>query len=235
VETSMGVFVLTGIILSALVYWLVIRPWHLKWGATGAELQASMPGDDVIAEPHCVATRSVTIHAQVEDVWPWLAQMGYERAGLYAYDWIGRWRGTLAGPSATHIVPKFQALRVGGLVPRGSAPSWRVKGLEPNRFLVVHVRETGREQTRAWELHELDESHTRLVLRIRSRWTRPSPFPLFHFMEAGSFLMTRKHLLGIRQRAEIGAWQTEEWMGTGLGEASWLPSAPLDRQQRTSP
>jgi hypothetical protein len=54
-------------------------------------------------------------------------------------------------------------------------------------------------------------------------------------MEAGSFLMTRKHLLGIRQRAEIGAWQTEEWMGTGLGEASWLPSAPLDRQQRTSP
>jgi len=234
VATYMVIFVLVGIATSAVVYLLVIRPWHLKWGATGAEIEASLPGDDLIPEPHHVATRSVTIHAHVEDVWPWLAQMGYQRAGLYAYDRLDRLRGTLAGPSAVWIIPRFQRLRVGDVIPMGSRPGWRVEGLEPNRFLLVHVQGPGIEYTRAWELNELDESHTRLVLRIRSRLTRPLPLPLFHLADAGSFLMTRKHLLGIKQRAEIGAWQTEEWLSSELREASLLPSVSFDRQRRTT-
>jgi hypothetical protein len=234
VEIFMVVFVLVGLATSAVVYWLVIRPRHLKWGATGAEIEASMPGDDVIPEPHHVATRSVTIHAHVEDVWPWLAQMGYGRAGLYAYDLIDRLRGTLAGPSAMWIIPRFQRLRVGDVIPMGSLPGWRVRGLEPNRFLLVHVREPGMECTRAWELNELDPSRTRLVLRIRSRLTRPVPLPLLHLVDVGSFLMTRKHLLGIKQRAEIGAWQTEDWLCGGLRKAGWLPSVSFDRQRRTT-
>ena len=193
-----------------------------------------MPGDDVIAEPHHVSTRSVTINAHVEDVWPWLAQMGYQRGGLYAYDWLCRLHGTLAGPSAVRIIPRFQRLRVGDVVRMGSRAGWRVVGLEPNRFLLVHVREPGMEYTRAWELDELDESHTRLVLRIRSRVMKPRLIPFLHLADAGSFLMTRKHLLGIKQRAEIAAWQTEEWLTAMPGKISWLPSISFDRERRTT-
>ena len=220
--------------MGAVVYWLVIRPWHSRWGATAAEAEASLPGDDLIPEPHHVATRSVTINAQVEDVWPWLAQMGYNRGGLYAYDWLCRLRGTLAGPSAVRIIPRFQCLAVGDRLPMGSRAGWRVEDLQPNHFLVVHVRESGLEHTRAWVLHELDESHTRLVLRIRSRLTKPLLNPLLALAEAGSFLMTRKHLLGLKERAGIAAWQTEEWLTPLPSKTAWLPSVSLDRHRRTT-
>jgi hypothetical protein len=232
VGTYVAVFVAVGIATSAVVYWLVIRPWHLKWGATEAEIEASIPGDHLIPEPHHVATRSVTINAQVEDVWPWLAQMGYQRGGLYAYDWICRLRGTLAGPSAVRIIPKFQRLAVGDELPMGSRAGWRVEDLQPNHLLLVHIRESGIEHTRVWVLNELDESHTRLVLRIRSRLTKRVPNPLFHLADAGSFLMTRKHLLGIKQRADIAAWQTEEWLTPVPSKIGWLPSISFDRHRR---
>jgi hypothetical protein len=34
------------------------------------------------------AARAVTIDAPVEDVWPWLAQIGQDRAGFYSYEWL---------------------------------------------------------------------------------------------------------------------------------------------------
>lgn len=227
-------FVVAGVGAGVVLYWFALRPWFLRWGATAAEIEASLPGDDVILQPHHVATRSVTINAQVEDVWPWLAQIGYQRAGLYAYDRIGRLRGTLAGPSAMRIIPRFQRLRVGDMIPMGSRPGWRVEGLQPNHFLLVHIHEPTMEYTWAWVLNELDESHTRLVLRIRSRLTRPLLAPLFYLSDAGSFLTTRKHLLGVKQRAEIAAWQTEEWLTPPRRKTGWLTSTSFDRQRRTT-
>jgi hypothetical protein len=35
--------------------------------------------------------------------------------------------------------------------------------------------------------------------------TKPLLIPLFHIFDPGAFLMTRKHLLGIKQRAEVTA------------------------------
>jgi hypothetical protein len=234
VQNPVLLFALAGMGAGAVPFWFALRPRALNWGATRAEIEAVMPGDDVIPEPHQVVTRSVTINAQVEDVWPWLAQIGYERAGFYAYDRIGRLRGTQAGPSAMRIIPKFQRLVVGDIVPMGSNTCWRVEDLQRNHFLLLHVRESGREQTWAWLLSELDESHARLVLRIRSQLTRPCLVPLFHLAGFGSFLMTRKHLLGIKQRAEIAAWQTEEWLSGELRRTSLLPSVTLDRQRHTT-
>jgi len=233
VENPLFVFVAAGITAGAALYWFALRPWFLRWGATGAEIEASMPGDDVIQDPTHVATRSVTIKAQAEDVWPWLVQMGDQRGGLYSYDWIDQLFGVLDRPSAERILPAFQNLRVGDVIPMGSGPGWPVETLEPNRFLLVHIDQAGMEYTWAWVLNELDESHTRLILRIRTRLTSPLLVPLFHLADPGSFLMTRKHLLGIQQRAEIAAWQTEEWLTGGLRKASWLPPVSFSRQRRT--
>jgi hypothetical protein len=62
------------------------RWWHLRWGATPAEARAGMPGDDLVPVSHFTATRAITIKAQPGEVWPWLTQVGYGRAGFYSYD-----------------------------------------------------------------------------------------------------------------------------------------------------
>jgi len=184
------------------VYLLWIRPWHMRWGATDAEVERAMPGDDELENPTHVATRAVTIRARPDEIWPWLVQMGYQRGGMYSYDGIDRLLGILDRPSADRILAEFQHLEVGEVIPMGSGPSWPVKAIEPNRSLVLVIRESGMEYTWSWGLYEIDEEHTRLVLRIRTRLTKPLLIPFFHIFDPGAFLMTRKHLLGIKRRAE---------------------------------
>jgi hypothetical protein len=78
----------------------VLRRWHMRWGAATEEVTAAMPGDDVVPRAQFNATRAITIDARPEDVWPWIMQLGYGRAGDSA-PWTGnagplphRWTGS---------------------------------------------------------------------------------------------------------------------------------------------
>lgn len=62
------------------------RRWHMRWGATDDEVRASMAGDELLLKASFNATRAITIQALPENVWPWIVQMGYRRAGFYTYD-----------------------------------------------------------------------------------------------------------------------------------------------------
>jgi len=64
------------------------RTWCLTWGASDQEETKALPGDDLLDDADVVSTRAVAIDAAVSDVWPWLAQMGSGRRGVYTYDWI---------------------------------------------------------------------------------------------------------------------------------------------------
>ena len=68
-----------AIIGSAAAYLLAIRSWQLRWGATDEEVDATLPGDDLIPNPDLVATRAITVHAAADQVWPWIAQLGQGR------------------------------------------------------------------------------------------------------------------------------------------------------------
>jgi hypothetical protein len=70
------------------IYLLAIRPAALRWGATTEEAKRSMPGDDLVPSPSFCATRAITVHGRPQDIWPWLVQIGYGRAGFYGYDLI---------------------------------------------------------------------------------------------------------------------------------------------------
>jgi hypothetical protein len=72
------------------IYALAIRPWFLTWGASADEAGAALPGDEIVPEPLTTFTRAIAVTADPEDVWPWLAQMGQGRAGMYWYDWLER-------------------------------------------------------------------------------------------------------------------------------------------------
>jgi hypothetical protein len=65
-----------------------LRGRYLRWGATDEELDALLPGDDLVSHANVTATRAVTVRAAVADVWPWIVQLGQGRAGFYSYDFL---------------------------------------------------------------------------------------------------------------------------------------------------
>ena len=71
-----------------------------------------MAGDELCLRPQLKATRAVTIDAPPEDIWPWLVQWGWNRAGFYSYDLLDN----LGRRSAEEILPEFQRLAVGDWV-----------------------------------------------------------------------------------------------------------------------
>ncbi len=189
--------------LIAALYWFPVRRWMRRWGATPSDLTRVMAGDALLVNPTYSGTNSVLVNARPEHIWPWLAQMGYQRGGLYSYDWLDRLFGYLDRPSATCILPEFQHLAVGDRIPLGHGPSWPVATAEPNRALVLDMRNLGGIDW-VWQfgLYAVDEQRTRLVsrssVRARTIWAR-----LFTYaIEPSGFLMTRRMLLGLKERAE---------------------------------
>ena len=191
------------VILLFAAYWFPIRRWMKRWGATSSDLAREMAGDSLLDDATYAGTTAVTVNARPEHIWPWLVQIGYRRGGLYSYDWLDRLFGYLDRPSATRILPEFQNLAVGDRIPLGRGPSWPVAVIEPNRALVLDMRNLGGIDW-VWQfgLYQVDETQTRLVSRSRVRartvWTRL----LTYAIEPPGFLMTRRMLLGLKERAE---------------------------------
>jgi hypothetical protein len=191
------------ILTFAMLYWFPIRRWMSRWGATPSDLTRVMAGDALLGDTTYSGTLAVTVNARPEDIWPWLVQLGYRRGGLYSYDWLDRLFGYLDRPSATRILAEFQNLSVGDQIPLGRGPNWPVAASEPNRALVLDMRNQGNFDW-VWQfgLYALDDNRTQLVSRSRVR-TRSVLARLATFaIEPAGFLMTRRMLLGLKQRAE---------------------------------
>ena len=184
--------------LAAVLFQFVYRPWQRNWGATGEEIARRMPGDEIVRGAGWVATRAVTIRGRPEEIWPWIVQIGYRKAGFYSYDRLDH-EGI---PSAATILPEYQDLAVGDKIPLSNTADAEVRALEANRSLVLAV---GRYPdapgafTWVWGLYARDAEHTRLVTRLR--WRAHSAFGRL-MLDAFEIWMMRKHLLGIKQRVE---------------------------------
>ena len=204
---SAQIRIVSGLAAAGVVGFLAYRPWHLKWGSTDEEVRKGLPGDDVVLDPTFNATRAVTVNASPEAIWPWIAQMGYGRAGWYSYDLLDN----LGRRSATEIIPSLQNVEVGNVVPMGPGGG----GLQVKDFVrgdwLLWWDEAGR-STWLWSLTEIAPGQTRLVTRIRTRyrWAHPSILFALLLMEPWDFPMMRKCLLGIKQRAESTREQAEQ-------------------------
>ena len=163
-----------------------------------------MSGDGKVPNPNYAATLAVTIGAAPADVWPWLVQLGYRRGGLYSYDWLDRLFGFLDRPSATRILPEYQHLVVGDAIPLPRGRRWPVAVIEPQRALVLDMRNLdGFDWVWQFGLYPVDENRTRLVSRsdVRPLSVWATLFSVCVIEPAG-FFMTRRMLLGLKQRAE---------------------------------
>jgi hypothetical protein len=155
------------------------------------------------------ATRAITIDAPPETVWPWIAQLGYGRAGFYTYDLVDN--GGV--PSADHVIPELQHLDVGDLVPmfhesHGLAIAYTVDSLSVGEWMLwVHRphEDEPPDSTWAWRLTPLGDGRTRVITRMKQdyRWRTPR-LALFNLilMEFGDFAMERRMLKGIKARAQ---------------------------------
>jgi hypothetical protein len=227
----------------ALAYYLQLREEQKSWGVVPSDRKRELVGDDLVAEPSVIETRSLTMEAAPSVVWPWLVQMGYGRGGWYSYD-----RLDIKGASADAILPEFQSLAVGDIVPTHPNGGFEVKVVEPEKALVLYLdNELVKSQITAAvaekgedALGDIDEDlpgglqfvgamgdmsmpefratwsfilepegagKTRLVERFRV-WTAEAGVSQklgLPMMGLGVFAMTRKHMLGVKERAETAA------------------------------
>ena len=189
-----------AVVLIAVLFFAWYRPRQLRWGATPAELAQSMPGDEIVRRPMFNATRAVTVNARPQDIWPWIVQIGFHRAGFYTYDLLDN----LGQRSAERIAPELQHLQVGDLIPLapGKDAGPRVKELQPNRWMVWGT--SSDRATWTWVLSPTPDGTTRLMTRVRApvSWREPLSAVWLLLFELADFPMMRKCLLGIKRRAE---------------------------------
>jgi hypothetical protein len=211
-------------------YYRVTR-WWKTWGVDPADAAMTLPGDDLVGTADMLDTRGIDIDAPPADVWPWLIQMGYDRAGWYSYDALD-----MKGRSADRILIDRQQLAVGDIVPTDPGGGFAVKVVEPERALVLYVdadvlaartpsptvlgetpglAASGRfletavppRFTATWQFYLQPRDggrRTRLIERFGAKAessSTPSRF-LGPLLGFGLFVMVQKQLRGIRERAE---------------------------------
>jgi hypothetical protein len=213
-----------------------------RWGASGDEVRAALPGDETVPHSMLETTHAVTIHAPAAAVWPWLVQMGYGRAGWYTNSWwyrlVDRYVFHVNMAREERILPHLQRLTVGDVIPDGPPGTayFTVVELESERTLALYSTTHGtvwlpralRDNPRlgihaelSWTFvldgSETTLERTRLILR-----SRMSGGPALYrtlaraLMPPADFLVARLMLRTIKRNAErTAAEAADETMPRG--------------------
>ena len=190
------------VLLNAVLYAALARPFILQWGATAKEAGEVLPGDELA--PFASSTRAITINAPRGEVWKWLVQLGGDRGGFYSYTILENLLG-YDNDNVINIVPEFQEMNLGRIVPSTPPPYsdsskevWKVVQVEPGRAFVL-------QGWGAFVLREAGPAQTRFIVRTHG-WDTPTLTDkiAYFFAMPLHFLMERRMLLGIKARAEAG-------------------------------
>ena len=162
-----------------------------------------MVGDDLCSDATVVATRSITIGAAPQEVFPWIRQMGFGRGGWYSYDWLDN----LGRKSASTIHDEWQSVEAGDKIPSGPI-SFTAAIVDAPRHFVLEIQSLGKKSpklhfTLAYELRDNPQG-TRLVTRMRSRINLPLG-SLFEklILGPGDGIMLRRQLLNIKKNVTL--------------------------------
>lgn len=200
------ILIVVVLAILTVAYFVWIRPWQLRWGATDEELARAMPGDDDVPSPSFNATRAVTVHAPPEAIHPWIVQIGMTRAGWYSYDLLDN----LGRPSATRLIPELQQIYAGQIIPMSPDGKYGVyvKEFKENEWILWNDKEG--DTTWFWGMYPTQDGGTRLITRIRMKYRWLTPAAFFNLLvEFGDLIMMRKCLLGIKERAEAMAFSAQ--------------------------
>jgi hypothetical protein len=192
---------------AAAAYIGALRPWQLRWGATGEEVGATLAGDDLITNPDLMATRAITVDAGADQVWPWIAQLGQGRGGFYSYDALENLVGCDIH-SADRVVAEWQDIKVGDQVKLHPEVGLAVTAVEHGRALVLRggvpigPAPAPYDFTWAFVVRQQPDRTTRLLVRERYGYTQRWAWFLVEPTAVVAFVMTQRMLRGIKDRAE---------------------------------
>lgn len=190
----------SSILFLAILYVAILRPSHLRWGATEEEVKMPLPGDTKVEKPDFNATRGISIKASSDEIWKWIIQIGSKRAGWYSIDLIDN-DGV---PSSREILPEFQTIAKGQFIP--FTPDQKngmwVKEFSENDYILWTDKE-GR-ATWLWKIIPSGADSSRLITRLRTRYVWKSFWVIYYLIyDFGDIVMMSKCMKGIKQRAEM--------------------------------
>ena len=165
-----------------------------QWGARPEEIDGPVAGDDLVPDATLLATRSISLDAPPNEVYPWLAQMGFGKAGWYSYDWLDN----LGRRSATEIRPDWQ-VQEGEPVPGGPI-AFLAAVARPAEAFVLAIDRPRLAFTLVYDLRG-EGAGTRLVTRLRARLRYPGGRLIERgLLGPGDGVMVRRQLLGLQMR-----------------------------------
>ncbi len=209
VEGLGGAAVMTAAFLSPF-----LRNARSHWGLDEEAAAREYPGDDLVPDPRWSWTHGIEIDAPAASVWPWIAQLGVDRAGFYSYQWLENlagcglrnaevvhpeWDASIGSPLALHPDPKARL---------------QIVRMDRGRFLVAYGRpdEQARSLGKPWIaaswlffIEPLDEKRCRLVSRYRVAYSEHFATRLAFgptLIEPVGFAMDRRMLLGVKKLVE---------------------------------
>lgn len=197
------------IVIALFAFYLLFGwPWLSTWGATAEEAAMPLPGDDLVADAPLQTTRAITLRATPEEIYPWLVQMGVDRAGLYSYEGLENLVG-LKVKNADAVHPEWQDTQPGDFMrytPPGYAvspgPGMWVVEMRPSEALITcnGMENEMPEPCTSSISYILDgrpDGSTRLI--IRDRFTGGTGVKIW---QAIPFIMERGQLRGLRDTVE---------------------------------
>lgn len=133
-----------GLVGAAKMLWAfatpMLRDARSYWGATEEEIARRWIGDDVVPLPKWMWHHAITIDAPASEVWPWVAQIGQEKAGFYSYEALENVAGCEVH-NAERVHPEWQELRVGdALRLHPGMPPLPIREVEPGHAFVAGPR-----------------------------------------------------------------------------------------------
>ncbi len=215
----------TAGVAAGLAYLFVYLPWQLRLGASNVDLIRQLPGDELVPKPKTGYTQAINIRAPKEEVWRWLIQIGYMRAGWYTYDILHRLMG-IAGcvddphHSAKRIIPELQDLKVGDKIEIAPGMGYAVTRIEHEQTLITEsildsdrweavsaddpIPEKYLKSSWVWILEEKPGDSTCLTVRVRSDYSPGVLSTLSAHIPnmIGEYLMQPKTLRTLKKRAE---------------------------------
>ena len=196
---------------------VIIRPSYLNCGSTADERSKRLPGDEIVPHAGGQTTRAITIHAPIEDAWPWLAQLGQDRGGFYSFDLLENAVGCKM-PTVDVLRARHQVWRLGEKLwmypsdQAGGAGFATLRLYQPGRVFGFATRAMGTSLDQAedssWTfvLEPVNAQTTRLIVRGRGAGRRSLLGAAFDraIFEPVHFVMERRMMIGLKELAETG-------------------------------
>ena len=204
------------------------RRWLTTWGATEAEHTMKLAGDELVrggVNAPLNMTQAITIGAPPHKVWPWLVQIGQDRAGFYSFEKLERILG-FGIYNTYRIMPEWQNLKSGDFCTfQKSGIGMVVVDVKENSHLVMLTDSNKRtnlwsgqmelQMPESWNwyvawnwsfnLIELLGGRTRLLVRGLAAWNPVNPivdFLLDFFGGVSSCIMQMQMCRELKQLAE---------------------------------